>query len=77
MTNGATPGPGTGVDSIWYGNAGVGSFIANDAYAEADGAGTDFLQATFNATVPEAGTVSLLVMMLAGVGISLRKRFLA
>lgn len=71
LTSGAAPTVGSGPNSLWYGAP--GSFVANSAYAVADGATTNFLQAQFNATVPEP-IGGFLGVGLAGLLVAIRRR---
>jgi hypothetical protein len=73
MTSGAAPTVGSGPNSLWYGTP--GDFVANNTYAIADGAGTNYLQAQFNGTdVPDGGTtLALLGLAVAGMACLRRK----
>ena len=56
LTSGAAPTVGSGPNSLWYGTP--GNFVANNTYAMADGAGSNFLQAEF--VTPEPSSLMLL-----------------
>jgi len=62
LTSGGAPTIGSGPNSLWYGTS--GSFVTNTTYAEADGAGSNYLQAEFTA-LPEGGA-ALIYLLLAG-----------
>jgi len=73
LTSHSAPTIGNGPNSLWYGTP--GSFVANDTYAHADGAGSNYLQAEFNGFVPDGGTtLALLGFAIAGLA-GLRRKF--
>lgn len=63
LTSGAAPTVGSGPNSLWYGTP--GSFVANNTYAIADGASTNYLQVEVNA--PEGGATFLYLLLAGGV----------
>jgi hypothetical protein len=67
LTSGAGPTIGSGTNSLWYSTGSTPAFTANNTYAIADGNLTNFVQAQFNATVPEPSAVYLSITMLAGL----------
>ncbi|MGA2049861.1 MAG: PEP-CTERM sorting domain-containing protein [Terracidiphilus sp.] len=70
LTSGTAPTVGSGPNSLWYGTP--GDFTSNNAYAIADGAGTNYLQAEF--VTPEPGSLFLLGTGLLGLAVILFRK---